>query len=62
MGLLLGLHQFRRESACEFKDWASDARSFSEVVDAWKVRVSSRVDIFAVKSFMGGELDGDGSG
>ena len=60
MGSVLGLYRFKHESTCESKDWAPDAPIvFTEmVVDAWKVGVTSRVDIAVIKAFIEGVTDG----
>lgn len=54
MGLLLGLYEFDRESANEFKDWADDAPAAfaEEVVSIWKDGRPSKSDIEALKTFI----------
>jgi len=63
MGLLLGLHRFKRESTSEFKDWAGDAPSIfaDAVLDAWKAGAPSRADVAAVRAFIEDELFGWGA-
>lgn len=64
MGLLLGLYKFEAESTSEFKDWAPDAPGIfaEQVVEVWKAGSPGRVDVKALRTFIGEALFGWGAG